>query len=132
MDMVTRILYSITEWLLKILKTRGVDISTLNPKTKREVVIEGEINKLRELQSEISIKRGEIIQEQNELMSMVEPTLFNILSESKDSWEKTSVTKLWFDKLSVINDMVGEHETLVKHFEDTYTKIEKLKTNYEV
>lgn len=128
----TKIIYGITEWLLKILKARGVDISKLNPRTKREALIEGTLNELRDLQSDISIKRAEIIQEQNELLSMVEPTLFNVLSESKDSWEKTSVTKLWMDKLNVINDMVGEHETLVKRFEETYIKIEKLKSNYEV
>lgn len=128
----TKLIYNITEWLLKILKARGVDTSTLNPRTKREALIEGTLNELRDLQSEISIKRAEIVQEQNELLSMVEPTLFNVLSESKDSWEKTSVTKLWMDKLNVINDMVGEHETLVKRFEETYIKIEKLKSNYEV
>ena len=128
----TKLIYNITEWLLKILKARGVDISTLNPRTKREALIEGTLNELRDLQSEISIKRAEIVQEQNELLSMVEPTLFNVLSESKDSWEKTSVTKLWMDKLNIINDMVGEHETLVKRFEETYIKIEKLKSNYEV
>ena len=128
----TKLIYNITEWLLKILKARGVDTSTLNPRTKREALIEGTLNELRDLQSEISIKRAEIVQEQNELLSMVEPTLFNVLSESKDSWEKTSVTKLWMDKLNVINDMVGEHEMLVKRFEETYIKIEKLKSNYEV
>ena len=123
----TKLIYNITEWLLKILKARGEDISKLNPKTKNDMLVEGTLNELRDLQADISIKRAEIIQAQNELLSMVEPTLFNVLSESKDSWEKTSVTKLWFDKLNVINDMVGEHETLVKRFEETYIKIEKLK-----
>jgi hypothetical protein len=35
--MTTKILYSITEWLLRILKSRGVNISKLNPKTRTEL-----------------------------------------------------------------------------------------------
>jgi hypothetical protein len=125
--MSTKILYSLTDWLLRILKTRGVDISQLNPKTKIEFEFESAKNVLIDLQGEISIKRAEIIDNQRDLLAMVEPTLFSTLSNSKDGWEKNTVTKLWFDKLKEINDLVNEHQTLLKEFEDTYIKIENLK-----
>jgi hypothetical protein len=125
--MSTKILYSLTDWLLRILKTRGVDISQLNPKTKIEFEFESAKNDLIDLQGEISIKRAEIIDNQRDLLAMVEPTLFSTLSNSKDGWEKNTVTKLWFDKLKEINDLVNEHQTLLKEFEDTYIKIENLK-----
>jgi len=125
--MSTKILYSLTDWLLRILKTRGVDISQLNPKTKIEFEFESTKNVLIDLQGEISIKRAEIIDNQRDLLAMVEPTLFSTLSNSKDGWEKNTVTKLWFDKLKEINDLVNEHQTLLKEFEDTYIKIENLK-----
>jgi hypothetical protein len=125
--MSTKILYSITEWLLRILKTRGVNISELNPKTKNEVVFEMHSNSLIDLQGQISIKRAEIIDNQRDLLAMVEPTLFSTLGNTKDGWQKTTVTKLWFDKLNEINDLVDEHQGLLKEFEETYIKIENLK-----
>jgi hypothetical protein len=123
----TKILFNITEWLLTILKTRGVDITTLNPKTKKDVEVEYNKNQLVGLQAQISIKRAEIIDGQRDLLGMIEPTLFNVLGQTNDSWEKTTVTKLWFDKLRTINDLIDEHQVLIKEFEDTYVKIENLK-----
>lgn len=125
--MATKILYSITEWLLRILKTRGVDTSRLNPKTKNELEFETHSNSLINLQGEISIKRAEIIDNQRDLLAMVEPTLFSTLGDSKDGWQKTTVTKLWFDKLGEINHLIDEHQILLKEFEETYIKIENLK-----
>jgi hypothetical protein len=123
----TKILFNITEWLLTILKTRGVDITTLNPKTKKDVEVEYNKNQLVGLQAQISIKRAEIIDGQRDLLGMIEPTLFNVLGQTNDSWEKTTVTKLWFDKLRTINNLIDEHQVLIKEFEDTYVKIENIK-----
>jgi hypothetical protein len=125
--MMTKILFNITEWLLTILKTRGVDITTLNPKTKKDVEVEYNKNQLVGLQAQISIKRAEIIDGQRDLLGMIEPTLFNVLGQTNDSWEKTTVTKLWFDKLRTINNLIDEHQVLIKEFEDTYVKIENIK-----
>ena len=125
--MMTKILFNITEWLLTILKTRGVDITTLNPKTKKDVEVEYNKNQLVGLQAQISIKRAEIIDGQRDLLGMIEPTLFNVLGQTNDSWGKTTVTKLWFDKLRTINNLIDEHQVLIKEFEDTYVKIENIK-----
>jgi hypothetical protein len=122
----TKILYSITEWLLRILKTRGVDVSQLNPKTKKDHLFDGYSNNLIDLQGAISIKRAEIIDNQRDLLAMVEPTLFNILGKSEDNWEKTTITKAWFDKLNDINYLVEEHQDLLKEFEGTFIKIQNL------
>lgn len=125
--MTTKILYSITEWLLRVLKSRGVNTGLLNPKTNTELQFENHSNLLINLQSEISLKRAEIIDNQRDLITMVEPTLFSVLGDGKDHWEKTTTTKIWFNKLDEINELINEHQTLLKEFEGVYTKIENLK-----
>ena len=125
--MTTKILYSITEWLLRILKSRGVNISKLNPKTRTELEFDMYSNSLIDLQGKISLKRAEIVDNQRDLLTMVEPTLFSVLNDGKDNWQKTTTTKIWFDKLDEINHLINEHEILLKEFEGTYSKIENLK-----
>ena len=125
--MTTKLLFAMTEWFLRILKARGVDITKLNPKTKKEVELEVVSNQLINLQGALSIKRAEIIDNQRVLLAMIEPTLFGALSESKEGWGRGTITKLWFDKLNDINGLIDEHQTLIKEFEDTYIRIENLK-----
>lgn len=125
--MTTKILYSLTEWLLQILKSRGVNVSMLNPKTKTEIQFDVHSNSLIDLQGQISLKRAEIIDNQRDLIAMVEPTLFSVLGNSSDGWQKNTTTKIWFNKLDEINELIDEHQTLLKEFEGVYTKIENLK-----
>jgi hypothetical protein len=126
----TRILYNITKWLLKILNNRGIDVSSLTPQTDTEIKIERLTENLMILASDISIKRAGIVEEQRSLLETLEAPVFSMLSETNDSWQKTIVTKVWLDKIQIISDMIGEHEELVKKFEYLYINIEKIKKEY--
>ena len=122
-----KILFTITEGLLLLLRKRGVDITQLRPVTNKEKKIEKLANDLYDLQATISIKRAEIVQIQNDLIVNIEPIIFDILSKTDDNWQKTTVTKLWLDKLHVINSKVGEHEKLLESFEMVYYNLENEK-----
>ena len=85
------------------------------------------------LQADVSLKRAEIIGEQNDILRFIEPTLLNGLSNTTDSWEKTTITKAWFDKLTKLNNIIIEHEELVNKFEGLYKKIQELeKQKHEI
>lgn len=124
-----KILFAITQRLLTILKKRGVDISLLRPITKKETKIEEESNKLYDLQAVISIKRAEIVEIQKQLIINIEPLVFNVLSQTNDNWQKTSMTKIWMDSLNGINTKIDEHEQLLRLFESTYYNLEEIKNN---
>ena len=122
-----KILFAITESLLTILRQRGVDISKLNPQTKKEKEVEQLANQLYDLQATISIKRAEIVETQRNLIINVEPVLLNVLAETQDNWQKTTLTKVWVDKLNDINTKIDEHEELLGEFELTYYNLENRK-----
>ena len=122
-----KILFSITEALLTILRKRGVDVTRLRPLTKKEKEIEVLSNRLYDLQANISIKRAEIVDIQKQLIVNMEPVVFNILAETDDSWQKTTMTKIWMDNLGEINKKIDEHEELLQNFETTYYNLENRK-----
>lgn len=122
-----KILFAITESLLKLLKHRGVDITKLRPLTKKEKDIEALSNKLYDLQASISIKRAELVDIQRGLITNMEPIVFSVLAETDDSWQKTTMTKIWMDKLGDINKKIDEHEELLHVFEMTYYNLENTK-----
>jgi hypothetical protein len=125
-----KILYHITKWFLKILNNKGIDVSSLTPQTSTEIKIERLMGNLMTISSDISIKRAGIIEEQKLLLQTLEAPVFSMLSETNDSWQKTIVTQVWFNKIEIISDMIGEHEDLIKKFETLYNKIEKIKKDY--
>ena len=57
----------------------------------------------------------------------MEPIVFNVLSETDDSWQKTTMTKIWMDDLTEINNKIDEHEELLNLFENTYYNLENTK-----
>ena len=122
-----KILLAITETLLVLLKKRGVDVSVLIPLTKKEKQIELLSNRLYDLQANISIKRAELVETQKNLIVKMEPIVFNVLSETDDSWQKTTMTKIWMDDLTEINNKIDEHEELLNLFENTYYNLENTK-----
>ena len=126
----TKILYHITKWFLKILNNRGINVSSLTPQTNTEIKIERLMGNLMTISSDISIKRAGIIEEQKSLLQTLEAPVFSMLTETNDSWQKTIVTQLWFNKIEIIGDMIDEHEDLIKKFETLYNKIEKIKKDY--
>jgi hypothetical protein len=82
--------------------------------------------------SKISLQRADIISQQRLLLDTLEPTIFHLLSETKDDWMKTTVTKVWSDHLLKINEMISIHGEMVKEFETIYTKLNDLKPAYEI
>ena len=126
----TKILYHITKWFLKILNNRGINVSSLTPQTNTEIKIERLMGNLMTISSDISIKRAGIIEEQKSLLQTLEAPVFSMLTETNDSWQKTIVTQVWFNKIEIIGDMIDEHEDLIKKFETLYNKIEKIKKDY--
>lgn len=122
-----KILFAITEALLRVLRQRGVDVSKLRPLTKKEIEIESLSNKLYDLQANISIKRAEIVDTQKNLIVNVEPVLLSILAQTEDNWQKTTMTKIWLDSLNDINQKIDEHEELLQVFEATYYNLQNAK-----
>ena len=122
-----KILFGIAQGLLTILRQRGVDISQLKPLTKKEKEVEKLSNQLYNLQATISIKRAEIVEVQRNLIVNIEPVVFDILAKTDDSWQKTTLTKIWMDKLNDINTKIEEHEELLGDFELTYYNLENVK-----
>ena len=122
-----KILFAITEALLRVLRKRGVDVSTLRPLTKKEKQVEALSNRLYDLQASISIKRAELVETQKDLIVKMEPIVFSVLAETDDSWQKTTMTKIWMDTLTDINNKIDEHEELLVTFEKTYYNLENTK-----
>ena len=122
-----KILFAITEALLRVLRKRGVDVSTLRPLTKKEKQVEALSNRLYDLQASISIKRAELVEVQKDLIVKMEPIVFSVLAETDDSWQKTTMTKIWMDTLTDINTKIDEHEELLVTFEKTYYNLENTK-----
>ena len=122
-----KILFVIAQGLLTILRQRGVDISQLKPLTKKEKEVEKLSNQLYDLQATISIKRAEIVEAQRNLIVNIEPVVFDVLAKTDDSWQKTTLTKIWMDKLNDINNKIEDHENLLGDFEMTYYNLENVK-----
>jgi hypothetical protein len=122
-----KILFAIAQGLLTILRQRGVDISQLKPITKKEKEVEQLSNQLYDLQATISIKRAEIVEVQRNLIVNIEPVVFDVLAKTDDSWQKTTLTKIWMEKLNDINTRIEEHEELLGDFELTYYNLENVK-----
>jgi hypothetical protein len=121
-----KILYNTTKLFINILKRRGVNLSKLNIETKEEMLANSLKNKLIDLQNTLSLTRAEIIENQNNLLVDIEPTLISILSKTEDNWHKNVVTELWVNKLNNINQIIDKHETIIIEIESTYSQYEKI------
>ena len=114
-----RFIYYITVKLLYFLEVRGFNLG--------EIFMSNDVNRLNDhliaKQSEISIKRVEIVVLQNKLLTIIEPPLFTLLAKSNDSMEKTIITKVWIDSLQGLQKMVDEHEALVTEFTNSYSQL---------
>lgn len=121
-----KILYNTTKLFINILKRRGVNLSKLNIETKEEILANSLKNKLIDLQNTLSLTRAEIIENQNNLLVDIEPTLISILSNTEDNWHKNVVTELWVNKLNNINQIIDKHETIIIEIDSTYSQYEKI------
>lgn len=117
--MLNRFIYYITVKLLYFLRVRGFN--------SEEMFMSNDINKLNDhliaKQSEISIKRAEIVVLQNKLLTKIEPTLFTLLAKSDNPMEKTIITEMWINSLKGLQRKVDEHETLVAEFTEGYSQL---------
>jgi hypothetical protein len=126
------LLYSIAKWSVNKLIKQGVDLSNIvetDDYTKR---IRNAANSLNEeligLQDKFALKRVEIIELQNELIDVIEPTVMNLLAETEDNLVKTTMTKIWYDKMIMINKAVDEHEALIADFSKKHEQLQKLES----
>jgi hypothetical protein len=126
------LLYSIAKWSVNKLIKQGVDLSNIvetDDYTKR---IRNAANSLNEeligLQDKFALKRVEIIELQNELIEVIEPTVMNLLAETEDNLVKTTMTKIWYDKMTMINKAVDEHEALIADFSKKHEQLQKLES----
>lgn len=109
------ILNKLIKWLFNIVKKVDKNQPELTNNTKVEEFIR--------IQSDISIKRAEIIEMQRDLMQMVEPIILNLKNIPGESENKTYVIRTWLQGLSNINDSIDDHEKLVIEFEEQYNKL---------
>jgi hypothetical protein len=126
------LLYGIAKWSVNKLIKQGVDLSNIvetDDYTKR---IRNAANSLNEeligLQDKFALKRVEIIELQNELIEVIEPTVMNLLAETEDNLVKTTMTKIWYDKMTMINKAVDEHEALIADFSKKHEQLQKLES----
>jgi hypothetical protein len=126
------LLYGIAKWSVNKLIKQGVDLSNIvetDDYTKR---IRNAANSLNEeligLQDKFALKRVEIIELQNELIDVIEPTVMNLLAETEDNLVKTTMTKIWYDKMIMINKAVDEHEALIADFSKKHEQLQKLES----
>ena len=116
------ILNKLIKWLFNIVKKVDKNQPELTNNTK--------IEKFIRIQSDISIKRAEIIEMQRDLMQMVEPIILNLKNIPGESENKTYIIRTWLQGLSNINDSIDDHEKLVIQFEGKYNKLnDNIKNN---
>ncbi len=126
------LLYSITKWGVNRLLKKGVDLSNIvetdkQTKLLREAALSLN-NELIQLQDEFCIKRAEIIKAQNELIYEVEPTYITLLADSSDAMLQTTMTKLWIDRIDMVNKLIDEHEQLIATFDKKKNQLDAIET----
>jgi hypothetical protein len=126
------LLYSIAKWSVNKLIKRGVDLTNLvetDDLTKRIRTAANSLNEeLIGLQDKFALKRVEIIELQNQLIEVIEPTVMTLLAETEDNLVKTTMTKIWYDKMTMINKAVDEHEDLIADFAKKHEQLQKLES----
>jgi hypothetical protein len=126
------VLYSIAKWSVNKLIKQGVDLTDIvqtDDHTKRIRNAANSLNQeLISLQHQFALKRVEIIELQNQLIEVIEPTVMYLLSETDDNTVKTTMTKIWYDKMTLINKAVDEHELLIVDFAKKHEQLQKLES----
>ena len=126
------VLYSIAKWSVNKLIKQGVDLTDIvqtDDHTKRIRNAANSLNQeLISLQDQFALKRVEIIELQNQLLEVIAPTVMYLLSETDDNTVKTTMTKIWYDKMTLINKAVDEHELLIVDFAKKHEQLQKLES----
>jgi hypothetical protein len=126
------LLYKIAKWSVNKLIKKGVDLTDIvetDDLTKRIRNAANSLNQeLISLQDEFSLKRVEIIDLQNDLIETMTPTIMTLLAETNDHTVKTTMTKIWYDKMIKINEAVDTHEELIANFAKKHEQLQKLES----
>ena len=126
------LLYSIAKWSVNKLVKQGVsltDIVETDDYTKKVRSAANYLNQeLISLQDQFALKRVEIIELQNQLIEVIEPTVMSLLAQTNDNTVKTTMTKIWYDKMTTINKAVDEHELLIADFAKKHEQLQKLES----
>ena len=126
------LLYSIAKWSVNKLIKQGVDLTDIvetdnyTKKIRNAAISLNE--KLVSLQDQFALKRVEIIELQNELIEIIEPTVMTLLAETNENTIKTTMTNIWYNKMTIINKAIDEHELLVDDFKKTHEQLQKLES----
>jgi hypothetical protein len=126
------LLYSIAKWSVNKLIKQGVDLTDIvetdnyTKKIRNAAISLNE--KLVSLQDEFALKRVEIIELQNELIEIIEPTVMTLLAETNENTIKITMTNIWYNKMTIINKAIDEHELLVDDFKKTHEQLQKLES----
>jgi hypothetical protein len=126
------LLYSIAKWSVNKLIKQGIDLTDIvetDDYTKKIRSAAISLNeKLVSLQDQFALKRVEIIELQNELIEIIEPTVMTLLAETNENTIKTTMTNIWYNKMTIINKAIDEHELLVDDFKKTHEQLQKLES----
>ena len=126
------LLYNIAKWSVNKLIKQGVDLTDIvetDDLTKRIRNAANSLNQeLISLQDQFALKRIEIIELQSQLIEEMEPTVMHLLAETEDNIVKTTMTKIWYDKMTVINKVIDEHELLIADFTKKHEQLQKLES----
>jgi hypothetical protein len=126
------LLYSIAKWSINKLIKQGVDLTDIVETDGLTKSIRAAATSLNEelinLQDQFALKRVEIIDLQNELIETIEPTFITLLAETNDNAVKTTMTKIWYDKMTMINKTIDEHEVLIANFAKKHEQLQKLES----
>jgi hypothetical protein len=119
----TKLLIAITERLIDILRTKGVDIRKLKPIKEEDQTHRSLESNLYLKQGDLSMLRAEIIMLQNDLIKTIRDPVMEVLHKMEDTEDRTNLIMSWARQLKYINAKVDEHLRLIKEFEDAYNKL---------
>jgi hypothetical protein len=51
-----------------------------------------------------------------------------LLAETNENTIKTTMTNIWYNKMTIINKAIDEHELLVDDFKKTHEQLQKLES----
>jgi hypothetical protein len=126
------LLYSIAKWSVNKLIKRGVDLTNIVETDDYTKKVRNTAHLLNEeligLHDKFALKRVEIIELQNQLIEVIEPTVMSLLAETNDNLIKTTMAKIWYDKMTMINKAVDEHEVLIADFAKKHEQLQKLES----
>ena len=95
----TKLLIAITERLIDILRTKGVDIRKLKPIKEEDQTHRSLESNLYLKQGDLSMLRAEIIMLQNDLIKTIRDPVMEVLHKMEDTEDRTNLIMSWARQL---------------------------------